>query len=162
MVTREQLIEQSIQKFVRDGLFDDHGYPSSQVEIMEAFPKSRFEGPLDKNYLAAGFGFDDQGQNVEMGSDLTRRVYTVEWFVFAKTATWGRNLAHAVKFVLEAGQTIPLLNVTEDGWPEIDRLVVLGCNAEEVPVPDPTPAEENLWRTVVRVEDVYFPQAAWF
>lgn len=162
MVTREQLIEQSCQEFVKTALFTTHGYPASKIEILDAFPKDRFEGPLEKNYLAAGYGFDDQGQNVEMGSDLTRRVYTIEWYVFATTSTWGRNLAHAVKFALETDQTIPLLNITEPGWPEIDRLMVLGVNAEEVPMPDPNPAEENVWRVVVRVEDEYFPAAAWF
>ena len=163
MVTREQLIEQSVQEFVKNALFNVHGYPSAKIEIMDAFPKDRFEGPLDKNYIAAGFGFDDQGQNVEMGSDLTRRVYSIEWFVFAMTATWGRNLAHALKFALEQDHTIPLLNVTEPTpWPVIDRLVVLGVNAEEVPVPDPTPAEENMWRTAVRLEDEYVPALAWY
>lgn len=163
MVTREQLIEQSVQTFVRKALFDDHGYPNSKIEIMESFPSSRFQGPLDKNYLAAGFNFDDPGQKIELGSKLTQRVYTIEWFVWGLSDTWGRNLAHAVKFALEEGDAIPLLDITEpEPWPEIDRLIVLGVNSEDVPIPDPTPAEEHLWRTVVRVEDQYFPEQAWF
>lgn len=163
MVTREQLIEQSTQEFVKNALFIERGYPSAKIEVMDAFPKDRFEGPLTKNYIAAGYGFDDQGQNIEMGSDVTRRVYTVEWFVFAMTSTWGRNLAHAIKFALEVDASIPLLNITEpEPWPTIDRLVVLGVNSEEVPVADPTPAEENMWRTVVRLEDIYVPALAWY
>lgn len=162
MVTREQLIEQSVQTYVREQLFDVRGYPEAQIEIMDAFPTDRFDGPLDKNYLAAGYGFDDQGTQAELGSDLTVRTYSIEWFVFATTQTWGRNLAHAIKFALETDKIIPLLDISQAAQPRVGTLVVLGVTAEEVPVPDPEPAEENLWRTAVRVEDTYYPSESWF
>lgn len=161
MVTREQLIEQSVQEYAKDQLFDVQNQPEAQIEILDAFPNDKFEGVLEKNYLAAGFNFDDQGTQAELGSDLTRRVYTIEWFVFGKTSTWGKNLSHGLKFALEDDKVIPLLDVTQDGNPQIDALEVLGVTCEHVPIPEPQPWEENVWRVAIQVQDEYFPSAAW-
>lgn len=159
MVTRERLIEQSVQEFVKDVLFNERNYPSAQIEVLDSFPYSFFDGePLKKNYLAAGYDFDDQGIQAEIGSDLTTRNYTIEWFVFGRSKEWGRNLAHAIKFALETNvKVIPLLDVTQAGQPQIDALVVKGVTASRILVPEPEPAHEFVYHTVVTVEDTYSP-----
>lgn len=162
MVTREQLIQQSVQEYAKDRIFNVQGQPTSKIDVMDSFADTEFEGPLTKNILTAGFNFDDQGTQGELGSDLTRRVYTIEWFVFAISATWGENLAHGLKFALEDDKVIPLLNVTEDGNPQIDALEVIGVSAETVPVPEPQPWEDHVYRVVIQVQDEYFPGQAWF
>lgn len=140
-------------------LFNQQGYPSAKIEILDAFPFDRFEGKLSKNYLAAGYDFDDQGTPAEIGSDLTNRIYTIEWFVFGLSHEWGRNIAHAVKFALETNnKLIPLLNVTApQPWPQIDTLEVVGVTSSKLLVPDPEPSQENVFHTVVRVQDTYSP-----
>lgn len=155
MITREQMIEQSVQDYVRRELFDERNYPEEQVELLDAFPHNRFEGPLDKNYIALGFNFDDPGRQAEMGSDLTIRNYTLEFFVFGLTPVWGRNLAHTLKFGIENEGIIPLLDIGEIGKPQIDSLVVDAVRAEHQPISDPAPHEENIWITFVVVEDTY-------
>lgn len=162
MVTREQLVEQSVEEWVKTQLFDVRGYPEPQIEVLDEFPFDTFEGPLEKNYLAAGFNFDDQGQQAELGSDLTKRMYTIEWYVFGLDATWAQNIAHAVKFALETDKIIPLLNVSVAGKPQIDSLEVFGVQAEKVQVPQPEPSEKHVYRVAVRVQDEYFPSQAWY
>jgi hypothetical protein len=161
MVTREQMIEQSIQDYVRGKLFDVHSYPEAKIEVMDSFPTERFEGPLTKSYVASGFNFDDKGRRIELGSNLTERVYTIEWFIFGMDDTWGDNLTHAIKFSLESDLAIPLLDITVPGKPPSgDALEVEGVNAEDVIITDPAPAEEFLHRVECQVKDQYYPDQA--
>lgn len=157
MITREAYVEQSVQDFVRHQLFDVRGYPEEQVELLDAFPYERMEREkqLDKNYVACGFNFDDQGVQAELGSDLKTRRYTLEFFVFGLTARWGTTLANAVKFAADMEQTIPLLDVEDPTRPEFDRLVVLGTRSEHQPIHNPPPWQRHVWVTYVQVEDVY-------
>lgn len=157
MVTRERLIEQSVQEWVKDVLFNQQGYPEATIEMLDAFPFNRFTGELDKNYVAAGFDFDDQGTQAEVGSDLTTRVYTIEWYTFGISKEWGRNIGHAIKFALETEKAIPLLNITEENWPEIDSMPMVGVTCKHLDVADPEPSQEHVYHTVVRVQDTYSP-----
>jgi len=106
--------------------------------------------------VATGFDFDDEGEQAEMGSDLKRRLYTIQFFVFGQTLTLSRNIANALKFVLEREGTIPLLQVDQAGRPEIDKLILEGVSAERQVVPDPQPWQRFVYTTTLRVEDCYF------
>lgn len=157
MVTREQKITQSIQDYVRDILFNRWDYPQSEVELLDSFPYRRFDGTLDKNYVALGFNFDDGGKAAEMGSDLKHRIYTIEFFVFGTTSVWGRNLANAVKAALEQDEAIPLKDIGTAGAPVIDTLTVAprGLRTQHMPIRDPRPWEDHIWLTRVNLEDFY-------
>lgn len=154
-ITREDLVEQSVQDYVRTAIFTDRGYPTAKVELLDAFPYDRFDGALDKNYVALGFNFDDQGQQAELGSDLKTRVYTLEFFVFGISQVWARNLANAIKFAADNDGIIPLLDYADLAKPQIDSLVVEGTRTERQPINNPQPWERNVWITYVVVEDIY-------
>jgi hypothetical protein len=88
-ITREELVEQSVTDWLREQMFTVRGYPPTRVELVDAFARRRFPGPLDKNYLAIGFNFDDGGTPAELGSDLLRRQYTIEVWVIGTSAAGG-------------------------------------------------------------------------
>jgi hypothetical protein len=113
MITREDLVSQSVMDHAVAGIAAQ-GYPPTQVAFLESFPYD-VAGPLEKNLIAAGFDFDDGGEQAELGSALKRRLYTIEFFVFGMTATWARNLAHALKFVLEGDGRIALKDIGQPG-----------------------------------------------
>lgn len=152
MITREDLVTQSVQDFAKAGL-TTHGYVAPAVRFLDSFPYTLTE--LDAQLIASGFNFDDEGSQAEMGSDLKRRLYTVQFYIFGTTNTWAKNLANALKFVLDEDGTIPLLDYEQPGNPEIDRLVVVGVSAERQIVADPEPWQQFLWSTTCRVEDTY-------
>jgi hypothetical protein len=158
VVTREQKIEQSVQDYVRDMLFNRFGYPADEVELLDSFPTNRFDRALDHTYVALGFNFDDGGRSGEMGSDLKRRIYTVELFVFGHTSLWGRNVGNAVKAALEQESSIPIKDIAEPTQPIIDNLTIPpgGLRVSHVAVRDPRPWEENVWLCRVNLEDYYF------
>lgn len=155
MITREDLIEQSVTDYVRAAVFVDRNYPASQVELRESFPYDMTPEQFSRNIIAIGFNFDNQGEQAELGSDLKRRLYTLQFFVFGKTATYARNLANVLKFALEQDGQIPLKDIAQTGGPVIDYLDVIGVNAERQIIPDPEPWQEHVWTTTVRVEDLY-------
>jgi hypothetical protein len=111
-VTREEMVEQSVSDYLREQIFTVRGYPPARVELMEAFAESLLPTPLDKNYLAIGFNFDDGGVSAELGSDLLRRQYVIEVWVIGLSAAEGRNLANAVRDSMEAEGTVPLKDIT--------------------------------------------------
>lgn len=154
-ITREDLVEQSVQDYVRNAVFTVRGYPTEKVELLDAFPYDRFDGPLEKNYIALGFNFDDQGTQAELGSDLKTRVYTLEFFIFGMSQVWARNLANTVKFAADNDGIIPLLDYADLAKPQIDSLVVEGTRTERQPINNPQPWERNVWITYVVVEDIY-------
>lgn len=158
MIPREEKIQQSVQKYVSDLLFDTWAYDPAEVEALDSFPEGRFTGTLDKNYVAFGYAFDDGGEQGELGSSMVRRLHTIEVYVFATTDLWGRNLANAVKRAVETQGLIPLLDFGVSDPPQlIDALVIMprGARASNVPMRDPRPWEEHIWLTRIQVEDYY-------
>lgn len=155
MVTREDLLEQSVMDFARARL-QARGYGPPKVEWEESYPHGLKN--LDHQIVAAGFNFDDEGAQAEMGSDLMTRLYTIEFFVFGTTATFARNIANALKFALQGdlNGTIPLLDYKVSGNPEIDRLIVEGASAHRQVITEPEPWQENVWTTTLHVRDEYF------
>lgn len=155
-VTREDLIEQSVTERAKTALITERGYPAAKIKFLDEFPYELAEAdrPFTQNLIAAGFNFEDEGEQAEMGSDLTRRTYTLEFVVFGITNTWARNLAQALKFGLAKNGAIPLLDV-EAGLAEIDRLEVTGASADRQIIQDPQPWQRFIWLTQIKVDDYY-------
>lgn len=164
-ITREDYVTQSVQTYVSRALFNDppegRGYPEEQIEFLNDFSEDMY-GPseeLTQNKVASGFDFDDQGRQGELGSDLVRRLYTLEFFVLGISSVWAKNIAQAIKFSVEHDGIIPLLDIADAAsapdWPQIDALVLVGAQSNRVPVTDPAPWQRHVWVTRVRVEDEY-------
>lgn len=156
-VTRETLIMQSVQDYIKDVLFNQRSYDTAKTQFLDSFPYNRWRDgeQLDKNYVAVGFNFDDGGQAGELGSSLIRRNHTIEFFVFGINALWGSNLAHAVKEAAEIDDRIPLKAVDQVGQPVIDQLLVIRSSAERQIIPDPEPFQQFIWTTHLIVQDEY-------
>jgi hypothetical protein len=161
MISREDMIAQSLEARIRTGLFTDFNYPTDRVELIDAFDGAFFEekygeNGLDKTYVAAAYQFDNGGTPLELGSSLTQYLHTVDFFCFGHTPTWGRNVAHMVKAALltETG-SIPLYDwsVPTDPRPIIDYLPVEEVTTERIVVADASPWNEHAWTTRVRVLD---------
>lgn len=152
MIDRESNIEESVTKYVRDGLAR-RGY-DGHYRIIDAFPHT--QAKLETNLIAVGFNYDDGGQQAECGSTLRNRTYTLEFFVFAKTATFGRNLASVIKFQADADGIIPLLDFGQSPPVEVDSLVVLAAHSQREPIQEPEPWQQFTWRAEVKVEDTYY------
>lgn len=155
MIQRSDKLEQSVINYVRTQLFDVQNYPPSQVEILDAWDSEKFADTLDKNYIAVGFNFDDGGKEGETGSTLVRKLVTIEFFIVAKDATWGRNLKAAIISALESERVIPLQDIGEPGEPVIDALPVISCSGEHQPIANPLPWQRFLWTVHLRLEDEY-------
>lgn len=163
MITREDQVEQSCQDHIRDGLLA-LGYTADLVTIRDNFPSAdERTKPLDKTTIAAGFNFDDGGRHIELGSDLTLRVYTVEFWTFGLTGNQGRNIAHVIRAILEQGNyLIPLKAVEQNARPVIDQLVIQderGIAVTRQLASDPRAWDRFVWTTTVKVEDTYYPSA---
>lgn len=157
MYAREQLVEQSVQDFVKDQLFDQRGYTTEQVGVLDSFPdKERRAQPLDKTYVAMGFHFDEGGVQAELGSDLKTRVYVIEFFVFGKDSTWANNIGPIVRDAVDYDGTIPLLDISQEDKPEIDRLLVITVAGRKEQVESPMPWEENVYSVTAHVQDDYY------
>jgi hypothetical protein len=154
-VTREEMVEQSVSDYLREQIFTVRGYPPARVGLMDAFAESLLPSPLDKNYLAIGFNFDDGGEQAELGSDLLRRQYVIEVWVIGLSSAEGRNLANAVRDSMESEGTVPLKDITAAGAPVIDYLIVDPVRAAREPVGEPKPWQEFLWIVTVPVLDEY-------
>lgn len=155
MIPREQLIEQSVTDYVRTAIFDEYGYSEDKVELVESFDFSHVRETLERNIIALGFSFDDGGTQAEIGSALTTRVHTIEFFAFGITNTWARNLANVVKHVVERDGRVPLRDYADPAKPIIDWLITYTARSARQPVPDPEPWQEYVWTTHVQVEDTY-------
>jgi hypothetical protein len=154
LISREDMIQQSVMDYVRTALIE-RGYPEDQVELTESFDLAKLRQGLERNVVAAGFNFDDPGEEAELGSDLTRKTYTFEFFVFGLTGTYARNLANVVKFALTRDGRIPLKDISDPAQPVIDYLTEPAARAARQPIPDPEPWQENVWTTTCTVEDEY-------
>lgn len=155
-VSREEMVEQSVSDYLRNQMFTVRQYPAARVELLDAFTENHFGvGPMDKNYLAIGFNFDDGGVQAELGSDLLRRRYTIEVWVMGLSAAEGRNLANAVRDSMEYDGLLPLKDITDPAAPVIDYLIVDPVIAQRQPIPEPKPWQEFLWIVSVPVLDEY-------
>lgn len=164
MITREEVVEQSVTDFVRGELVAI-GYPDSDVKIRETFPTATERASeMEVTTVAVGFNFDDGGRPVEMGSDLTLRIYNIEFWTFGLTPEFGRNVANVIKHVVESnGLLIPLRDIrVKDDPPVIDQLIVMedrGVRVQRQIPRDPRPWDANVYTTTLRVEDYYYPSA---
>jgi hypothetical protein len=159
MVTREDMVEQSVTDLVRAGI--EVSDLSSKVHLRNAFPTEQERAqPLDITQLAVGFNFDDGGKLLELGSDLTERVYTITFWTFGTTATMGRTTANFVRQIVEKAGLIPLKDIRAIGQPVIDQLLLPERQAATVTrqiAANPRPWDLFVWTTVLKVIDQYFP-----
>ncbi len=159
-LSREQIVEQSVKEFVRKQLFDVRGISKDKVEIIDRPPERKtgaLETPLKKNYAALGFHFDEGGKQAELGSDLKRRVYIIEFIVFGMTSVWASNLANTIRDAAEVDNgRIPLLDLSTEGHPALDYLTDAAAIARAEAITDPHPWEEFVWITTIQVTDEYF------
>lgn len=162
MITREDLIEQSVMNFVREGL-TDFNYIPRVADIREAFPSpGERDTAMTKTQVALGFNFDDGGRLAEMGSDLTEFLHTAEVWVFGVTGAEGRNTANAVRALVLTADTIPLLDVRDNARPVIDQLTKPDRQAVVVSrqlAADPRPWDRFVWTATLRLYDTYSPAA---
>jgi hypothetical protein len=155
MIDRETVIATSIESYLRNQLYVVRGYPPDRVVMLDAFPDSqRMSRPLDANYIAVGWSADDGGRDAELGSSLRRRLYTFDFYTFAVSRVWGRNLASVVRFCLEADQSIDLLD-PGDGQTVTGHVDVEFVSVQQAVAANPRPYEENCWITRLRVVDYY-------
>lgn len=160
MVTRETKIIQSVEDYVRNQVFSVAGFAASDVRLLDAFPHTRFDEPMDKTYVCCGFNFDDGGRQAELGSNLKVRNYTITFYVFGRDPAHGEAVVHAVKSGAEAEGIIPLYDYGNgEPPPQLDALVVTYANAQRQFLRDPRPWEENVYTATVKVEDTYSPPA---
>jgi hypothetical protein len=161
VITREDQVEQSVQDFVKLGLIA-RGYTTSMVRVRDSFPGvDERSTTLDKTTVAVGFNFDDGGHRVELGSELMRRVYSIEFWTFGLTQTWGRNVAYLIRALLEQGDwLIPLKAIEQATQPVIDQLIVQdeqGVTVTRQIANDPAEWDRFVYTTMVKVEDMYMP-----
>jgi hypothetical protein len=159
MVTREDMVEQSVTDLVRAGI--EASDLSSKVHLRNAFPTEQERAqPLEITQLAVGFNFDDGGKLMELGSDLTERVYTITFWTFGTTATMGRTTANFVRQIVEQAGLIPLKDIRIIGQPVIDQLTLPERQAATVTrqiAGNPRPWDLFVWTTVLKVIDQYYP-----
>lgn len=158
-ITREEMVEESVEIFLRQEILVTRAYPASRVEFTDAFLERRLDAltTLDRNYIATGFNFDDGGTAAELGSDLVRRTYTIEVFVVGLDVASGRNLANAIRDSVEnASGLLPLRDIRQAGNPVIDYLLVDPVRLARQAIADPKPWQEALWVVHVPVVDEYY------
>ncbi len=162
MITREDAVTQSAQDFVQEGLIS-LGYTAGKVFMRDAFPTpTERASELSITTVATGFSFDDGGRPAELGSDLTLRVYAIEFWVFGTTPEYGSNVAHVIRRLVEQDHLVPLKDIRDPLKPVIDQLVVMeprGVIVQRQIANDPRPWDMNVWTTMVKLEDFYSPSA---
>lgn len=170
MIERNLLIKKNVVSYLRDRIFNVRGYSADDVEIDESFDYKRWGSAgapgaveLVKNVISLGFSFDDGGTQAEMGSTLIQRIVTLEVFIFALTDDWGEMLGSAIQQQVLADQTIALYDLGSSDDPSvIDYLEIPdrgSARAERVPVRDPRPWEQNLYRVVIKASDLAYAGA---
>lgn len=154
-LARETIVTQSVEEFLRDQLFTVRGYPETQVELLEAF-NGTLPDPASKNYVAAGFHFDEGGVQAELGSSLKTRNYIIEFIVFGIDGRWGENLASTISLALDVDGLIPLLDFSEVGKPVMDQLLVMQTSSRHEPIEKPEPWQEHVHTVTAIVQDTYY------
>jgi hypothetical protein len=153
MITREDLVVQSVTDYAKAQV-RAWGYDEDVWTWEERFDAAKM-AKFDKTIIAAGFDFTDGGRQAECGSDLKERVYHIEFAVFGKTLTLGRNISSALRDAVEQDAVIPLLDYQDPAKPQIDALELLAVSSNRATPPDPEPWEEFLWLVAAQVQDVY-------
>jgi hypothetical protein len=160
MVPREVLVEQSVQDFVKAG-FVARGIGPTQVVVRDSFPTATERAtPLTVTTVAIGINFDDGGKFIELGSDLTERVYTVECWTFGTGKNIAQTTGTLIRAMLEETFTVPLIDVTQVARPVIDQLALQDRRRVSVTrqlAREPLPWDRFVYSTVARLEDVYSP-----
>lgn len=160
MVTREQCVVQSSQDFIADGLVA-RGYGDDLVHVRDAFPSvTERATELTQTNVALGFTFDDGGTRIELGSDLTLRTYTVEFWVFGLTPEEGENVSSVIRIIAESEGMIPLKDISDPTKPVVDQLLLAGNRPVVVSrqiAHDPANWDRFVWTTTVKLEDIYTP-----
>lgn len=155
MLTREDMIEESVYRFVKDRLAG-YDYNGSNVVVREAFPTPTERAQeLTTTTLAASMHFDDGGVGIELGSTLTQYIHTVEYWIFAINGRMGRNLANVIKEMVRHEGAIPLLDVSQALAPQIDALVLERAATTRQVNSSPRPWDENVWTCTLRLYDEY-------
>lgn len=159
-ITREAMVRESAQEKVKSGL-QLRGYTPDKVLVRPAFPTQEERAtPLEITTVATGFHFDDGGTFVELGSDLTRRVCTVEFWTFGTGPEFGENVSNTIRAVFEDDYLLPLLDIRDKAKPVIDVLEILqprGVTVQRQIPNDPRPWDMNVYTTTVKIEDFYSP-----
>lgn len=160
-VTREQMVAWSVFDYIKAALHA-RGFPDDQIEYLQSFQSNLFgrEEGIDKVYVAAGFHADDGGKSIEMGSNLRRKCYSMEYWILGPTTVQAQSIKNAIQEAVEAVEVIPLLDYAQQPDPPvIDQLWMdeEPAKSERVAVPDPAPWQENLYLVTVRVMDDYYP-----
>lgn len=158
MIDRESVIEASVIAYLRTQLFDVRGYPQDDtrrsVRILESYPDNeRMLKPLDRNYIAVGWSADDGGRQAELGSSLKERKFTFDFYTFAISRVWGKNLASVIRYSLESDQVIDIIDPPTGnviGHVDVDFVA-----SQQSVTSTPRPWEENAWVTRLRVIDYY-------
>lgn len=158
MIPREAMIEQSVKGWVRDALVA-RGYDETVVQVREAFPTlDERASELAVTQLAIGFNFDNGGRPIELGSDLTMFIHTIELWVFGTDPDTGHNIATTVRRILYSNdRLVPLLDIGQDGNPVIDQLIVDTAAVNRQIASNPRPWDRFVWTVTAKVEDTYYP-----
>lgn len=165
-ILREENIEYSIMQKIEEGL-PTYGLiltpePNATVRVREAFPTpEERQEELTITTVAFGFNVDDGGKPAELGSNLTKYVHTMEVWIFATEARFGRHVAQAVKELARSGDaSFPLLDFNEEGNPQIDTLLIptqRGVKVQHQANSSERPWDRYVWTTTIQVEDYYTP-----
>lgn len=165
MILREQLVEFSMLRAVKNGLelpeFDFKVSPAEGATLLvrEAFPTpDERAAPLDITTLAFGFSIDDGGKPAELGSNLTTYRHTFTIWVFGTELQLARQVASSIKHILlTSAHLVPLLDFNQDESPEIDVLIMDKVQTQHQPNSSPRPWDRYVYTTSVVVEDTYYP-----
>lgn len=160
-VTREQIVSWATFAFIKAAL-EERGFPDDQIEYRQSFQSNMLgdEDTADHVIIAAGFHADDGGRLLELGSNLRRKTYQLEYWVVAPTAGMGDAMKNAIAEACEASDVIPLYDYTQTVDAPVIGFLWMDENparGERVAVPDPAPWQENLYLVNVRVTDDYYP-----
>lgn len=170
MIERNLLIKKNAVHYLRDRLFNVRSYSPEDLEIDESFDYTRWGAAgapgaveLTKNVVSLGFSFDDGGTQAECGSTLIQRIVTLEVFVFGLTDDWGDTISGAIQQQFLADQGLTLLDLGSSDDPAVIDFLQIpdrgSVRVERVPVRDPRPWEENLYRVVAKIEDLAYAGA---
>lgn len=156
-ISRQDLVEQSVLYYIQNGLSGLGITPG----YLEAFNTNLFENEaLDKSYIAEGFNSTDGGRLWELGSNLRRTLYNLEYWIIGLNYSEGRNLANQVRGLVEQNLIIPILDFTQpQPYPVIDALESAEhpAKVERAVVGNPLPWQQYLWQVCVPVLDFDYP-----
>ena len=157
---REELVEYSVLQAIQEGL-PGYGFAvnGSQPDLIlrEAFPTpDERTQPLTITTVAFGFNIDDGGREVELGSDLTQYMHTLELWTFATEPKFGRRVAHSMKHIARKRE-IPLRDYNQEGDPQIDSLWCAKAQVRHQANNSVRPWDQFVWTTSLVIRDYDYP-----